>query len=250
MLSGMRELALDYSAARVPVRDDLQQTHREILESLRGPGCWFRGAERVAIAAESRAALDCALCRERKAALSPGSVVGEHGRVSDLPETVVDVAHRVRVDSGRLSRAWFERALGDVEEGAYVEIVGIVALMAGIDHVCRSLGIPLFELPGPLPGEPSRYRPANLKAGIAWVPLLAPEDVTGLEADLYDGDFVPNIIRALSSVPEHARLLQRESSSHYVPMRDLLNPAVGRDLDRAQIELVAARVSALNECFY
>ncbi len=45
-------------------------------------------------------------------------------------------------------------------------------------------------------------------------------------------------------------MLQHESRSHYVAMADLMNPEVGRDLDRMQIELVAARVSALNECFY
>jgi hypothetical protein len=60
----------------------------------------------------------------------------------------------------------------------------------------------------------------------------------------------PNIMRALSLVPDHVRVLQSESESHYVPMSELTNPAVGRDLDRPQMELVAARVSALNECFY
>ena len=39
-------------------------------------------------------------------------------------------------------------------------------------------------------------------------------------------------------------------SSHYVRIEDVLNPSVGRDLDRMQMELVAARLSALNECFY
>jgi alkylhydroperoxidase family enzyme len=33
-------------------------------------------------------------------------------------------------------------------------------------------------------------------------------------------------------------------------MQDPANPSARRDLDRLQIELVAARVSALNECFY
>jgi alkylhydroperoxidase family enzyme len=80
--------------------------------------------------------------------------------------------------------------------------------------------------------------------------MLAPEDATGPEADLYESDFVPNIARALSQVPDHVRILQRETATHYVHLRDLQNPGVGRDLDRLQIELVAARVSALNECFY
>jgi len=241
----------DYDAAGVPVRDDLQQTHRETLEYLSRPGCWLTGAERLAIAAESRNASACPLCCERREALSPEHPGGEHARVSDLPAPLVELAHRVRFDSGRLSRGWFDRLRADgVEEGPYVEAVGIVALVAGMDAFCRALGVPPFALPGPLAGEPSRHRPENLRDGIAWVALLAPEDAAGPEADLYETEFVPNIARALSQVPDHARMLQRQTASHYVHLRDLQNPGVGRDLDRAQIELVAARVSALNECFY
>ena len=51
---------VDYSAAGIPVRDDLTKTHAELLGHLRAPGAWWTGAERVAIAAESRHALDCA----------------------------------------------------------------------------------------------------------------------------------------------------------------------------------------------
>ena len=71
------------------------------------------------------------------------------------------------------------------------------------------------------------------------------------EADLYESaPLQPNIMRALSLVPDHVRMLQSESRSHYVPLPVLSDMSVGRDLDRMQIELVAARVSALNECFY
>jgi hypothetical protein len=125
-----------------------------------------------------------------------------------------------------------------------------VTFTAGMDAFCRALDIPAFALPAPVAGEPSRHRPAGAKGGTAWVAMLAPEDASGPEADLYESDFVPNIIRALSLVPEHVRVLHHESASHYVPAGDLANPGVGRDLDRMQMELVAARVSALNECFY
>ena len=54
----------------------------------------------------------------------------------------------------------------------------------------------------------------------------------------------------MSLVPDHVRVLQHESTSHYVAMADIQNPTVRRDLDRLQMELVAARVSAMNECFY
>lgn len=247
----MSEPTVDYSAAGLPVRDDLRETHLAMLEHLRRPGCWFSGAERLAIAAESRNARDCPLCRERKASLSPEHPKGKHARVSDLAEPLVEIAHRIRLDPQRLSRGWFERVrAGGLDPGPYVELVGIVTFTAGIDYFCRALGIPPFSLPEPAPGEPSRYRPANVGDGGAWVPMLAPEEATGPEADLYEAEFVPNIARALSLVPDHVRVLQLESTSHYVAMGDIPDPSVRRDLDRLQMELVAARVSAMNECFY
>ena len=61
---------VDYSAAPYPVRDNLVLAHQDAWARLAKPGTWWDGAMRVAIAAETRAAQDCALCRERKDALS------------------------------------------------------------------------------------------------------------------------------------------------------------------------------------
>lgn len=248
----MSDIQLDYSGAGVPVRRDLQDTHRELLEYFARPGAWFQGAERLAIAAESRNGENCALCRARKASLSPEQPAGEHDRVSRLPEALVEIAHRIRVDPQRLSHAWFQRMLeSGLGEGEYVEAVGLITFTAGLDYFCRAIGIPVFSLPDPAPGEASGERPEGLREGEAWVSMLAPEDARGPEEGLYGGiSFVPNIARALSQVPDHARMLQSETRTHYVDLADLQNPGVGRDLDRVQIELVAARVSALNECFY
>ncbi len=239
----------------IPIREDLRLAQARLLEHLGRPGNWFTGAERLAIAAESRNSPGCALCRERKAALSPMHIHGEHDRVdvgTRISEVTIEVAHRIRTDSGRLSRAWYEETLAaGLEVGAYVEAVGVVALLAGLDHFCRALGIPSYPLPAPADGEPSRATPAGLREDIAWVPILTPENASGPEADLYGGSpFVPNIARALSSVPDHARMLQLISRSHYLALEDMADPTRGRAIDRMQIELVASRVSALNECFY
>jgi alkylhydroperoxidase family enzyme len=242
----------DYRAAEVPVRTDLRETHARLLDYVGQPGPWLSGAERIALAVESRNAAGCPLCLERKRSLSPEQPSGEHARASDLPEPLVELAHRVRGDPQRLSRAWMQRTLErGVSEGAYVEAVGIVTFTAGIDYFCRALGIPPFELPDAQQGGPDGYVPDGLRSGQAWVSMLAPEDATGAEASLYGGAaFVPNIVRALSQVPDHARHLQAEMRSHYVSLEQLADPSARRDLDRLQIELVAARVSALNECFY
>ena len=50
-----------------------------------------------------------------------------------------------------------------------------------------------------------------------------------------------------NSLEDHVRVLRRWSDAHYVSLTDL---GARRAIDRQQIELVAARVSALNQCFY
>lgn len=236
---------IDYAS---DVREDLRAAHRLVLEYVAAPGTWLTGAQRSAVAQEARLATDCGLCRQRKASLSPEQPTGAHDTTGELPAAMVEVIHRVRVDSGRLSRRLLESAnAAGMSVGEYVEVIGLVALMAGLDTQCRALGIGQFRVPAPVAGEPSRHWPAGLVEGIAWVPLLPPEAASGPEAGLYGPGMVPNIIRALSSVPDHVRVLRTWSGAHYVSLGDL---RAQRAIDRMQIELVAARVSALNECFY
>jgi hypothetical protein len=244
---------LDYSAVGMPVRDELRTAHRLIWEHVRAPGNWWTGTQRVAMAAEARRATNCPLCRARKKALSPSAVIGEHVDTGALPPNVVDVVHRIRTDPGRLSRAWFEGVVAaGLDAPHYVELVAVVTLVTGVDFFCRSLGLASFPLPDPVPGMPSCRLPASARPGTAWVPMIAPEDATGPEADLYPpAPFVPNIVRALSLVPDAVRTMWRSSDAHYLPVAEIGNPAARpAALDRMQTELIAARVSALNECFY
>ena len=243
---------VEYKGAQAPVREDLREAHRFILDHVRSPGTWWTGAERAAMAAEARAAVRCALCRERRQSLSPGAVRGRHDGPGALPENVVDAVHRIRSDPARLSRSWFDGVIaGGLEVTRYVELVSATSVMAGLDYFARALGVEPLPLPPPLPGEPSRHRPAGAKEGGAWVPIIDPADAAGPEADLYGGgDFVPNIVRALSLVPDEVRVLRRSTDAHYVPVAQIPDPTVRRALARPQMELVAARVSALNQCFY
>ena len=114
----MDEISLDYPGADCEIRDDLRTAHAMILEHFRRPGCWFSGEERLAIVAEARLATGCDSCRERRAALSPEHAQAEHRTHGELPAERVDLIHRLRTDSGRLSRRWFDavRAAG-VSEG-------------------------------------------------------------------------------------------------------------------------------------
>jgi hypothetical protein len=243
---------LDYSAAGIPVRDDLRAAHRAILTHVRSPGTWWTGAQRLAFAAETRNATSCGLCRRRKAALSPGGVDGEHDTLGQLADNVVEVVHRVRTDPARLSRAWFDRRItSGLGEAEYVELIGVITMVTGLDFFARAFGIPPFPLPEPIAGKPSRRLPDTAKPGTAWVPTIAPSDATGPEAGLYgDAPFIPHIVQALSLVPDEVRMLRTSSSAHYLPVAEIGDPSARRALDRMQMELIAARVSVLNECFY
>jgi hypothetical protein len=242
--------AFEYAELALPIPAAMRDAHRRAWRRLAEPGSWWSGAERVAIAAEVRAARSCALCRERKGSLSPGAIAGAHERASALPEPAVDAVHRITTDPGRLSRDWFERAIaGNLPDGAYVELVGIVSTVVNLDALHRALGVAPEPLPAPEPGEPSRARPATVEAG-AWVPMLAP---TAPEARALFGGrpVVPNVVRALSLVPDAVVQLKELSEVHYLTMDDVPDPrARGRVLSRPQMELVAGRVSALNQCFY
>jgi alkylhydroperoxidase family enzyme len=246
-------LEIDYSASGMRVRDDLAAAHIGLWEHVRAPGNWWTGSDRVALVAESRAADDCALCRERKGSLSSAAIHGRHEDTGTLSSAAVDLAHRLRADPGRLSHAVCERVLANgLTEEQYVELVAIVAMAAGADAFARALGVPSFALPEPRAGAPSHHRPAGAARHGAWVATLAAADAHGDEADLYGGaPLAPNIASALSLVPDEARMLARLAAAHYMAIEHVPDPTYARGpLDRPQTELVAARVSALNQCFY
>jgi hypothetical protein len=238
---------ISYDAATVPVRGDFAAAHNRFWKRLAAPGAWWSGAERVAIAAEVRQAWSCALCQTRK-----NAVQGEHDHLGALPEAAVDVIHRVVTDQNRLSRKWFNGILAaGLSAEQYVEIIGTVVAMVSIDSFCRGIGVPLNPLPEPQPGEPSHYRPPGAAPEEAWVPMLLAEHATGAEADLYGGKPTGNVIRAMSLVPDEVRTLQDLSTAHYLPSEQVRNPtASAGTLNRMQMELIAGRVSALQQCFY
>ena len=84
--------------------------------------------------------------------------------------------------------------------------------------------------------------------------MLAPEDMTAAEACLENVYVSPDptfIRRALSLVPGEACGLFDMVDAQYLPgaiMPDLATRH--RAITRAQMELIAGRVSAINGCFY
>ncbi len=206
----------------------------------------------MAIAQEVRNAADCPLCLERKQALPSRVNHAEHASSGELPATAVEAVHQITTDPGRLTHTWFEKCQADgLGDAHYVELVGVVVTVVSIDAFCRGLGVPLHPLPESQAGEPSRRRPTGALPESAWVPMIKESRATGDEADLYGSDRTGNVIRALSLVPDEVRGLTDLSAAHYLRPKDMMDLTRGTaGLDRLQVELLAGRVSALNECFY
>ena len=253
-------MLISYSNAPVPVRDDIVAAHERAWNRIARAGAWFDGKTRLAIAAETRHAANCALCARRKESVSPYGIAGQHDTLGALPERLVEQIHRIVTDPGRLTRGWFDSLMASgTPDTEYVETVGVVATVVAIDTFCRAIGVPLHPLPAPQNGAPHQRRPRTAhQRGEAWVAMIHPKDLEG-ELDSaeeqslasYWGGVPANIRRALSLVPEEAYEWFRLVEVQYLPgkaMRDFANEY--RAITHAQIELVAGRVSVLNQCFY
>ena len=243
--------AFDYGDAPVPVRGDIGAAHDRAWRRIARPGTWHSGEVRVRIAAETRNAKSCRLCAARKDALSPYAVEGEHDCLGGLPDATVEAIHRIATDPGRLTRKWYEGLLGDgLTPEEYVETVGVVCTTISIDTFARAMGLDPLPLPEPVAGEPIRLRPASAGQGAAWVPWIAPGDAAEDELDLFSPKHA-NIHRSMSLVPAEARGFFDLVETQYLQrhqMRDFANEF--RAITHAQIELIAGRISAINQCVY
>lgn len=242
---------LTFDGAPVPVRDDIAAALPNVWARIGEPGTWLTAGQRTAIAAETRNVAGCALCGERKAAVSPYAVTGAHDHLGALPEAWVDVVHRVVSDPGRLSERWFrEVTSGGIAAREYVELIGVVVSVVGIDTYCRGIGKEAPAIPAAQPGAPSPETPEPLDVGLAWVPTLDPDHDGPLQREFYPGS-TAHIRRALTCVPATARSFWEMANTLYMSgaqMRDFGTEY--RAISHAQIEMIAGRVSALNQCVY
>ena len=230
-----------YEGAAAPVREDLRDAHETVFAELASPGTWWTGVERLAIAASAR-----------RARIEAGLAEGEPAGLpeADLPPAAREVAAVVGAAPETLHRGQFEAWVpSGLAEAAYVEAIGVIARSVAVDTFCRGAGVPLHPYPEARPGEPTREIPTALARDAGWVAMI-PEGTPEGDA-LYGGPTV-NVVRALSQVPEEVRAWIRVAGTQYVHLdfiQDMGAPT-DRAIDRTQIELVAGRVSALNECFY
>jgi hypothetical protein len=224
----------------VLIRKSISDAHRTALEEIAQPGTWLDAWTRNQVILESRHVKDCALCQSRKKALSPYAINGLHDTASDLPPPYIEVIHRIRSDSGRLTHSWFNGLGAEMPAEVYIELLGIIACGVVIDTFAEGAGQALLPTLEPSEGDPSRIPNPNVVDAGAWLPILdvinQPSD-TGLPS-------TPNIARAMGLVPGSIDLFFKVMRKHY-SLGDM-----DFSLSRDQTEMLAARVSSLNQCFY
>ena len=239
-----------YQDSDLPIREALSQAHAETLDSFAAPGHWFSGRERTAIVVEARRAR----CRAGLQEAGPAEAATLH---AELPDAVKRVAQQVAVSTNNLTRVFLDDAMAEgLSDGEYVEVVGVVSRAVNIDVFARGIGVSVRPLRVPAEGEPSHLRPRTARNEGAWVPTI-PAGVRGAEEAtlLYgtsDPQSAPFIYRALSLVPEEAAGLIKLGGAQYVRIDNFMDLSFTYEptFSRPQYELLAARVSALNECFY
>lgn len=204
--------------------DRLATTIERTWSHIASPGSFFTGAQRVDVAS-------CARARRHgfdrpDTALSPAAI-----------ETVETIA----VDAHAITSEWVgERELAGISRFAYVELLALTSFVVVLDTFelgIRALGIGggLRTLPEPTPGDPTGIIDDNATVEGGWVPTVGPA-------------FPPT---GFSAIPAEHRFMHTLHRELYISVPKMFDLDFVRDgLERDQLELVAARTSLLNECFF
>jgi hypothetical protein len=206
-----------FEAAPVDVRPDIGRLLRREWDRLATPGTWWDGRERVDIARAARRAR-----------------FGADEAPSSLPTVAIEAAGTTSSRPASIRRRWVETIANDLGYPRYVEIVGVTSRLAAIDTFHIALGMDPEPLPEPEPGDPSRTEEPHARPGAAWVPMVGGASIT----------------QALSLVDAESVAQEDMHGPLYLTYEGMAEFDYVAGLSRAQMELVAARTSAINECFY
>lgn len=220
------------------VRSDLETAHQRAWDALGRPGTWWTGRQRVELAGTALRAMTGH--DPLPAWVAPSSVDGWLPADAAAPAAAHDAMHRIAAHAGTLTEPWYREmsdALGDL---AYVEIVAMACTVAAVVAFRRAAGLEPWALPAPVDGEPSRVVPEGLvPATLNWVRVTEPADQRAA------------VVQAFTSVPDEDERLWMLAAAQYIPNLEMVDPRWTRGtLSRPQIEVVAARVAQVRECFY
>ena len=213
------------------IRPEVVATQGQVWDAIRHPGAWWSGPARVEIARQARAAR---ILRT----IPPWSRKDLPEAGDRLPDAAVEVVRTIAADAHRIDRSWAEEKISQLGDAQYVELIAVTVVVCAMDTFADALGVDYEPLPEPLGGDPDQQRNPNVSAEGAFVDMQVP----------WQG---PNVARALSLVPSQQMLFMGLVMQMYGGP-GLFTEMVWENtpLSRPQAELLAARVSALNECFY
>lgn len=223
----------------VVIREDLAEAHRLAWNHLAQTGHWFRAAERIELAKTVLLAV------ADDDPLPPWVPVSTSDRIAAervAPDVAHDIAYRLGRHAGTMTESIARAAMDVTGPMAYVELCAIASSVAAVAHFCRNAGIEVPLLPEPTSdAEPTRDHPTLATATLNWVPVAEPADQTAA------------VLQAYTGLPREAENTWRMASAQYMPAAEMIRPDWTRranGLSRAHMELVAARVAQLRECFY
>ena len=224
-------VAFSYASCGFDVRPEVEAAHEAAWVAVARPGSWWTGGQRVAIAAQARAT------RLQRAQPPWMRTLPEPD--ASLPPAAVEAARKITVDAAQIDRTWATEMAEVLGDAAYIELAAVVTWVCIIDTFAEAVGIEFEPFPTPLDGEPDGQRPVNVGPA-------------GAHVDLETSWKGPHIGRALSLAPRENDVFHGIIGSMYAaaPGRGFSNMIWEGPLSRPQAELLAARVSALNECFY
>ncbi|MDX1690107.1 MAG: hypothetical protein R3290_03685 [Acidimicrobiia bacterium] len=201
-------------------RPDLAEAFAAAWQLLAGPGARWTGEQRIALAAVARRAW-----------------AGESGPDTGLPAAAVEAASTLGGVPGTVRRETVDGWTGaGLDVVAYAELVGVVARTTAVDSFHRAMGLDLEPLPEPVPGEPGGdpMPEGARRTSRSHAPTVGP----------------PTIPSVLSIAPAENEGWMALSDAMYLTFAEMEHPDAVKDLDRTHIELVAARTSLVNECFF
>lgn len=220
----------DYQQQGYGVSDAVAEVHRSSWQNIAGCGHFFNGEQRIAIAQQaraSRAQRDAAKWLRKNLPDTPC-----------LNKTAVQCARIIGADAHQIDKSWAQLQIAEIGAAAYVELGSIVVTVTAIDAFNEAIGRAHENLPEPQVGVADGEFNQDVTDAGAYVPMVDP----------WPG---PNVSRAMSLVSDANALFMANVAAMYTGASNNFNQLVWQGpLSRPQIELLAARVSSMNECFY
>lgn len=222
--------------------------HSDEIQSFARPGTWGSASQRTAVGATVR--------KIRVEAGLQESSGDEHlADIVELPAPVLRLVRETAFGGIAVDREFCKQVQADgVTEGAYVEIVALASRIVNLDVFARGLGVPSRSLATPAEDKtPSCKRPEEATDEGFFTASIPNLPAGGATAKMLYGKIpAANVFRAVTLVPDEGKRVIDLIGQQYFPAAKLMDFRAdnGHALSRAQVEIVATKISEHNKCFY